>query len=280
MPLPPALASTSLAALKSSTAVVKVFQKIDQTPLRRWLLMQNKSIDKRIAMPELPWSSHWAYFQGFDGGEFALSDASPDGLLPVLDARRRWAGGSFTYDADAVNAVRVGDLVQRSTRIAQVQEKRGRSGQFAVLTIEDSFRVLARSSAALALSNDVAVMNDFANIDAFRALQPLVYPKSAFTETREIVYPLKPFPAPTAVEPKDMSLALNIEQESMTGLFKGCQAVHELRACPDLLFRFSALTNNDHRIHYDAEYAKREEGLPGYQLLPFNFVECKLFSIC
>jgi 3-methylfumaryl-CoA hydratase len=30
-----------------------------------------------------------------------------------------------------------------------------------------------------------------------------------------------------------------------------------------LLFRFSALTFNAHRIHYDREYAKRDEGYPG-----------------
>jgi 3-methylfumaryl-CoA hydratase len=30
-----------------------------------------------------------------------------------------------------------------------------------------------------------------------------------------------------------------------------------------LLFKFSALTFNGHRIHYDADYARREEGYPG-----------------
>jgi 3-methylfumaryl-CoA hydratase len=32
---------------------------------------------------------------------------------------------------------------------------------------------------------------------------------------------------------------------------------------PVLLFRFSALTFNAHRIHYDAVYAREEEGYPG-----------------
>lgn len=32
---------------------------------------------------------------------------------------------------------------------------------------------------------------------------------------------------------------------------------------PILLFRFSALRFNSHRIHYDREYVVREEGLPG-----------------
>jgi 3-methylfumaryl-CoA hydratase len=32
---------------------------------------------------------------------------------------------------------------------------------------------------------------------------------------------------------------------------------------PTLLFRFSALTYNAHRIHYDRDYARQEEGYPG-----------------
>ncbi|MHC0055388.1 HTD2 family dehydratase [Actibacterium sp. D379-3] len=34
-------------------------------------------------------------------------------------------------------------------------------------------------------------------------------------------------------------------------------------ASPTLLFRYSALTFNGHRIHYDAPYARAEEGYPG-----------------
>lgn len=37
----------------------------------------------------------------------------------------------------------------------------------------------------------------------------------------------------------------------------------EVTPDPVLLFRYSALTYNSHRIHYDREYAMREEGYPG-----------------
>jgi len=37
----------------------------------------------------------------------------------------------------------------------------------------------------------------------------------------------------------------------------------ELRAGPVLLFRYSAITFNGHRIHYDRDYAMREEFYPG-----------------
>jgi 3-methylfumaryl-CoA hydratase len=37
----------------------------------------------------------------------------------------------------------------------------------------------------------------------------------------------------------------------------------ELATDPVLLFRFSALTYNGHRIHYDRDYATQAEGYPG-----------------
>jgi 3-methylfumaryl-CoA hydratase len=36
-----------------------------------------------------------------------------------------------------------------------------------------------------------------------------------------------------------------------------------IEVSPTLLFRFSALTYNAHRIHYDRDYARRVEGYPG-----------------
>jgi 3-methylfumaryl-CoA hydratase len=41
------------------------------------------------------------------------------------------------------------------------------------------------------------------------------------------------------------------------------QVTRTVEATPELLFRFSALTFNAHRIHYDAEYASKIERYPG-----------------
>jgi 3-methylfumaryl-CoA hydratase len=41
------------------------------------------------------------------------------------------------------------------------------------------------------------------------------------------------------------------------------QDEREVEVSPTLLFRFSALTYNAHRIHYDRDYARDEEGYPG-----------------
>ncbi len=40
-------------------------------------------------------------------------------------------------------------------------------------------------------------------------------------------------------------------------------ASHEVEASPVLLARYSAVTFNGHRIHYDRDYCQREEGYPG-----------------
>ena len=42
----------------------------------------------------------------------------------------------------------------------------------------------------------------------------------------------------------------------------GFATVETLRPDPVLLFRFSAATGNSHRIHYDADYVRNEEGYP------------------
>ena len=43
----------------------------------------------------------------------------------------------------------------------------------------------------------------------------------------------------------------------------GALVEHTMKADPVLLFRYSALTFNGHRIHYDRDYAVREEQYPG-----------------
>jgi 3-methylfumaryl-CoA hydratase len=70
-------------------------------------------------------------------------------------------------------------------------------------------------------------------------------------EEQDIVYkePGRPIPAP---EPLD-SLS-----EAPAGVW-----VKDVTPDTVLLFRFSALTFNAHRIHYDRPYALREEGYPG-----------------
>jgi 3-methylfumaryl-CoA hydratase len=69
-------------------------------------------------------------------------------------------------------------------------------------------------------------------------------------EEQDIVYrePGARVPAPAVVEPPP----------APAGAW-----TRTVKADPVLLFRFSALTFNAHRIHYDRDYATQEEGYPG-----------------
>lgn len=75
----------------------------------------------------------------------------------------------------------------------------------------------------------------------------------ALVEERDIVYlPLRPQPDAAARSKQDPVHA--------TG---PALAHRRVTVDPTLLFRFSALTYNAHRIHYDRDYARRVEGYPG-----------------
>ena len=71
----------------------------------------------------------------------------------------------------------------------------------------------------------------------------------AIREEQDIVY--RDAPAPGAAAPRPAA-APNDEQFG-----------HTLTPDPVLLMRYSALTFNGHRIHYDRPYAMQEEGYPG-----------------
>jgi 3-methylfumaryl-CoA hydratase len=71
-------------------------------------------------------------------------------------------------------------------------------------------------------------------------------------EEQDIVYRSEP----PGTQPRVMSRPESGEPE-LTGDWR-----LEIEAGPVLLFRFSALTYNGHRIHYDRDYAKTAEGYP------------------
>jgi len=158
---------------------------------------------------------HWCYFPPLA----RQSEIGPDGhpkrggfLPPVSLPRRMWAGGRLAFARPLV----VGERVLRTSRIASVSAKEGRSGRLVFVTVQ----------------------HDYA--DALGA---------AIHEEHDIVYREAPAPgAPSAVPPSAPS------DEAYS---------REIVPDPVLLFRYSALTFNGHRIHYDRDYVTREEGYPG-----------------
>lgn len=166
------------------------------------------------ALPPL-W--HWLYFLPLH----RQSDIGADGhakrggfLPPVALPRRMWAGSQFEFRSP----VRVGDSVERTSTIANVTEKEGRTGKLVFVKVRHELRCNG-------------------------AIDP------AIVEFHDIVY--RDAKQPGDVEPPP--------------LLSPQDAVWQREIVPDdvLLFRYSALTFNGHRIHYDRKYVTEVEGYPG-----------------
>jgi 3-methylfumaryl-CoA hydratase len=165
----------------------------------------------------LPPLWHWLYFLPLH----RQSEIGPDGhaqrggfLPPVPLPRRMWAGSQFEFRAP----VCVGDAVARTSTIAGVTPKQGRTGQLVFVKVRHELRCNGAAEPAL-------------------------------VEFHDIVY--REAKKPTDVEPSPVA--------APTG------AAWQRRLVPDdvLLFRYSALTFNGHRIHYDRHYVTAVEGYPG-----------------
>ena len=165
----------------------------------------------------LPPLWHWLYFLPMHRQSEIGADghAKRGGFLPPVPLpRRMWAGGQLEFKAP----IRVGDRVARTSTIADVSVKDGRSGPLVFVKVRHELRC---------------------NDDA----------EPALVELHDIVYREAQRPGDTAPPP---------------------QAAPDMAAwrrsiVPDdvLLFRYSALTFNGHRIHYDRRYVTGVEGYPG-----------------
>ncbi len=166
---------------------------------------------------ELPPLWHWLYFLPLP----LQSAIGPDGhaqrggfMPPVPQPRRMWAGSGFVFHQPLC----IGDALERTSTIADVSEKSGRSGKLVFVKVRHEVR---RNGAA----------------------------QVALTEHHNIVYRDAPQPGDVAPPPLAAPTA----------------ALWQRRIVPDdvLLFRYSALTFNGHRIHYDRQYVTQIEGYPG-----------------
>lgn len=178
--------------------------------------LDHPPIEWQTGMP-LPPLWHWLYFLPLH----RHSELGPDGharrggfLPPVPLPRRMWAGSQFEFRAP----LRVGDRAERTSTIADVTVKQGRSGQLVFVKVRHEIRVNGAAEPALVEFHDI------------------VY--------REAKQPgdVEPPPQPA---PQEAAWQRDIVPDDV------------------LLFRYSALTFNGHRIHYDRRYVTEVEGYPG-----------------
>jgi 3-methylfumaryl-CoA hydratase len=203
---------------------------LDIEPLRLWIGREETTRDVVTAAPiarlaaaldrddpaprgggALPPLWHWLYFLpvhrqselGHDG------HARLGGFLPPVPLpARMWAGGRLEFH----HALRVGEEITRTSRIADLTYKAGRSGPLVFVLVRHEIH----------------------------------HPQGlAIVEEQDIVYR----------EPGEL------KPQAVTAR---AEAAWTRTILPDdvLLFRYSALTFNGHRIHYDRRYAE-SEGYPG-----------------
>jgi 3-methylfumaryl-CoA hydratase len=171
-------------------------------------------VDTGTPLPPL-W--HWLYFLPLHRQSEIGADghAKRGGFLPPVPLpRRMWAGSQFEFRSP----VRVGDSIERTSTIADVSVKEGRTGQLVFVKVRHEVRCNGAADPAI-------------------------------VEFHDIVY--RDAKRPGDVEPPP--------QPAATG------AAWQREIVPDdvLLFRYSALTFNGHRIHYDRKYVTEVEGYPG-----------------
>jgi 3-methylfumaryl-CoA hydratase len=163
----------------------------------------------------LPPLWHWLYFLPLHRHSELGSDghAKRGGFLPpVALPRRMWAGSRLVFR----HPLRVGENISRTSRIADVNHKEGRSGSLLF----------------------VALRHEISNASGVGII-----------EEQDLVFCEHPKPGETTTSSKPVPTAFDWDREIV--------------ANEVLLFRYSALTFNGHRIHYDRRYSREVEGYPG-----------------
>jgi 3-methylfumaryl-CoA hydratase len=179
----------------------------------------------------LPPLWHWVYLLD----RAAQADLGPDGhpvrgTLPAPPGpgrRRMWAGGRVRTSG----ALRCGRPATKRTTVLGRAEKDGRSGRLTFVTV------------GVRVTQDGAVVVD---------------------EEQDIVYRDAARPAGSAPAPAGSAqAAAGSAPGAAPPAVPAGAGEREIEVSPALLFRFSALTYNAHRIHYDRDYCRDVEGYPG-----------------
>ena len=189
----------------------------------------------------LPPLWHWLYFLPLH----RQSEIGPDGharrggfLPPVPLPRRMWAGSQFQFHAP----VRVGDAVARRSTIADVTQKDGRTGKLVFVKVKHELYCNGA---------EVPALTEFHDIVYREAKQP-----------GDVEPP--PVAAPVLAADEVSGSGSPGPETSPLGGQRPLGAWGRTIVPDDvLLFRYSALTFNGHRIHYDRRYVTEVEGYPG-----------------
>ncbi len=191
----------------------------------------------QVAMPDvqsgpgLPLLWHWVYLlERPPQGDLGPDGHPARGGIPVPPGpgrRRMWAGGRVR----TLGVLRCGEPATRRTSILRSADKQGRTGPMTFVTVGHT--IIQGGQAVVEEEQDIVYRE--AAAPGTGASAPPSGPSHARSET----------PPPTResapIGPNDW----------------------EVEVSPSLLFRYSALTYNAHRIHYDRDFARDVDGYAG-----------------
>ena len=163
-------------------------------------------------------------------------------LPPIPGRRRMWAGGRLRLTAP----IPVGAQLSARSSVATVSVKSGRHGELAFVTVQHELSVDGAPSGVE--EQDIV----------YRSEPDRIAPRRKTPEPPQTPEPPEP-PGPPG-SPAAPGPPRTPGTQAASGPPGAWRA--ELATDPVLLFRFSALTYNGHRIHYDRPYATQVEGYP------------------
>lgn len=203
-------------------------ERLDPWPAHALHALLDRSGPPPQAGDPLPPMWRWLYFRDAPRRGELGRDGHPApgrGLCPPnLPPRRMWAGGRLRMHSPAP----LGAEATRISRIARIERKRGRSGALLFVTLVHELYVqLGRGRAST---------------------EPVEI------EEQDLVYRQDPVPPDDGGAPQRPDAPIAPQDEQFRRAWT---------ADAPLLFRYSALTYNGHRIHYDLDYCRRIEGYPG-----------------
>ena len=190
----------------------------------------------------LPAGWHWVFFNP----AVPRSALGPDGheergdFLPALPrSRRMWAGGTLRFPG----TLRIGDVAERLSTITSIVAKEGRSGSLVFVTM--SHRVTTEAGTVLEEEQNLVYRLEGSGGGGADAAPPQGRPVRSEGSGRS--------------ERSDRSQ--RSQRSVRSERIPRVPAWTEPFTADEVtLFRFSALTFNGHRIHYDWRYATAVEG--------------------
>ena len=244
----------------------RLSRRVDPWPAEAFASLIGAPVPPLEAGDPLPPMWHWFTLLEHP----AQADLGADGhpargpfLPPIPGRRRMWAGGRLRLTAP----IPVGAQLSARSSVATVSVKSGRHGELAFVTVQHELSV---DGAPSGVEEQDIVYRSEPDRTAPRGKtpEPPEPPKApdlreqrgtpAAPEPPEISDLRQPRGTPGAPElPEPPKTPASPAAPGPPGAWRA-----ELATDPVLLFRFSALTYNGHRIHYDRPYATQVEGYP------------------